>query len=109
MMSNAYTSASELRGVPLARSLKDVEVDGRKFKLQTWTSLESSKWRLRNLDEPQTTNERAIVLSCVDPDGGMLFGEADLDMLQTLPAGFIGRLADACVQHAASEIETKKN
>lgn len=107
--SNGYATASVFRGAPKERRLADEEIDGHKFRLQSWTSLESAQWRARNESEPETSNERAIILTCADPNGGMLFGEADIKMLQEMDAGFINSLANACIVHAAGNIETKKN
>lgn len=106
---NGYATAEVFRGAPRERRIKDEVINGHKFRLQSWTSLESAKWRARNDEDPDTANERAIILTCATPDGGMLFGEKDLALLQEMDAGFVNELASACIVHAAGTVETKKN
>lgn len=106
--SNGYARRASLKG--RERRKKDIEVDGLKFKAVAWSSKDRSDWVSRNDKERDTINERAIVLSIVDPDtGGMMFSDEDIPELREWDSALVLNLAEQCVLHAGSGVETKKN
>jgi len=108
MSENGFVRRGQLTG--RERRKKDTEVDGLKFRLTAWTSKDRSDWVSRNEKERETINERAIVLSLVDPDtGGMMFSDSDIPELQDWDSSLVLKLAEECVLHAGGEVETKKN
>lgn len=107
--SNGYATPDQLFSAPLTRVYTDEEVRGHKFRCRSWTALETTRWRLKNDDEPESANERLIVGSCVNANGDLIFSSDHVKKLQEMGAGFITELANACVKNAMMEVETKKN
>lgn len=113
---NGYATRDELFGQPLKRRLADVEVNGRKFRLQSLNDRELSHLNASVYDEdgevsPEQAamlNARWIVACCVDSDGQPLFSESDVSSIQDLDGGFVQTLGAKCREHVHAE-EPAKN
>lgn len=113
--SNGYAKPEELFSKREQRRYLDVEVQGRKFCLQSWTAREAEAFNAGNRDKRKRNfaNERMIAQTCVDHESHeFIFSDEHIEQLRDLDAGFIGELTEKCITHlglAAEEEDSVKN
>ena len=109
--SNGFADTSDVLSMTKARRYSNVEVQGKKFCLASWTAREMEKYNTENSKKENrgTGNERLIVKTCVDPvTKDQLFKDTDIDDLRDLDARFVVALTSACMAHIGLQDETEE-
>jgi len=116
---NGYMSPAELF-TPQKRVFADVDIEGLgRFRLRDLTAEEAAGYAADRFNKQGelrragliSANARIIIICCVDGEGNLLFGRDDVAKLQTLPAGKVAALAEACLLHSGlgEEEDAAKN
>ena len=92
---NGYATESELVERFTKTQYKDAVIMGQRFQLRSISAERLQEWLDENENDPDTANERIIVMAVSKPELSM----ESVAKLRKMHAGFVIELANACAKH----------
>lgn len=106
MSDNHYVTPEKLFAKKPVTRYVDVEVQGHKFHLQSWSAREAARYNkaMRDKTKRPKSNEHMIALTVVNPETKeLMFNEEHVDQLHDMDIAFIGELVKECLGHIGAE------
>jgi len=96
---NGYTTLEEIERDHTGIRYKDVEIEGKKFQLQSLSTSDMVRLVGEIGKHPRSQNQRVIISIVSKPK----FSRDQIERMAAIDAAFVGKLASACMEHAGIE------